>query len=99
MGLGLNMSGLLTPWETAYSGTHGAYLLVSPFAEVDRVGRQAKLLADSPLEVHRLRLQGAVLRKVAAGRQGPSITLSPGQGWAHTSQDPIQTLFIIIIIL
>lgn len=50
-----------------------AYLLVGPLAEVDGVWRQTELLAHSPLEVHRLRLQGAVLRQVTAGGRAESV--------------------------
>lgn len=58
-------------WSIWYSiGEQKAapYLFVSPFAEVDGVRGQTELLAHPPLEMHRLRLQRAVLGQVTAGK-------------------------------
>lgn len=43
------------------------HLFVGPFAEVDSVWGQTELLANSPLKVNCLRLQGAVLGQVTTG--------------------------------
>lgn len=57
-----------------------AHLLVSPLAEVDGVRGQTELLAHSPLEVHRLGLQRAVLGQVTAGNtHSHSITHDGGE--------------------
>lgn len=37
--------------------TQASYLIVGPFAEINGVRRQTELLANSPLEMHRLGLQ------------------------------------------